>query len=598
MAIGNTTGLLNQLIQQNPNMFNQLQPPMTNVSGGVNSFPNAFDPGSQIIPLGQPVPGTNPGGQFVQPGFKGLPGANQGINLPISIGNNPSLNPIQDQMFRPPMQQPVQNQMPVANSFLEQLQQSAGLLQNQVTALQPSVINNVPQNRFVGNQFQMPFGMGQPTPFGGNYGSGGFNLPYNPGSYTPGQFNQYGNIGTTAGIDNIISSLLGPGRAMGRDKDQGASVRDTHEVINGVAYRINTETGEVDKLDGLDASIAKTLAGYFDNATISGIMNQGTYQDQLDRIKDISPEAYNEITANVREQARVAGVPETGETFNFGDFIGGLLGFNSPTVDNSPTGQTNSLGNTQAQQNAINNAVNTGLGIGYGQNEEGDYAGLVTNTNTDTGFVETGFNETMANAIQNAAAVAAIAGNNTGGTTVTGGQIGSVPQGPYGSQNSGNSNSGSNSGSTQGGGGSGQSGPAAGAAGLSSFCFSPDTLIQMADGSEKEIQNIKLGDDTKGGKVELVVQTLGHNVYNYKGIEVSGSHWVVENGKYIEVETSKHAKPIDDKEMLYCLNTSDHAIWIKDIQFSDFIGYGLDYSVPGVNKFWESIKDKHTESIN
>ena len=120
----------------------------------------------------------------------------------------------------------------------------------------------------------------------------------------------------------------------------------------------------------------------------------------------------------------------------------------------------------------------------------------------------------------------------------------------------------------------------------------------MADGSEKEIQDIKLGDDTKGGKVELVVQTLGHDVYNYKGVEVSGSHWVVEDGKYIEVETSKHAKPIDDKEMLYCLNTSDHAIWIKDIQFSDFIGFGLDYSVPGVHKFWESIKDRHTESIN
>ena len=626
MAIGNTMGLLNQLIQQNPNIQNQMfQPPMTSVSGGVNSFPNAFDPGSQIIPLGQPVPGTNPGGQFVQPtdamtgGLIALPDLSQGMNKPQRpdpfglITPDPGTNlppqpnellqqPVQNQMFRPPMQQPVQNQMPVANSFLEQLQQSAGLLQNQVTALQPSVINNVPQNRFVGNQFQMPFGMGEPTPFGGNYGSGGFNLPYNPGSYTPGQFNQYGNIGTTAGIDNIISSLLGPGRAMGRDKDQGASVRDTHEVINGIAYRINTETGEVDKLDGLDASIAKTLAGYFDNATISGIMNQGTYQDQLDRIKDISPEAYNEITANVREQARVAGVPETGETFNFGDFIGGLLGFNSPTVDNSPTGQTNSLGNTQAQQNAINDAVNTGLGIGYGQNEEGDYAGLVTNTNENTGItsnVQTGFNETMANAIQNAAAVAAIAGNNTG-TNVTGGQIGSVPQGPFGigSQNSGNNNGGSNSGGQQGGGGSGQSGPdAAGAAG-SSFCFSPDTLIQMADGSEKEIQNIKLGDDTKGGKVELVVQTLGHNVYNYKGIEVSGSHWVVENGKYIEVETSKHAKPIDDKEMLYCLNTSDHAIWIKDIQFSDFIGYGLDYSVPGVNKFWESIKDKHTESIN
>ena len=167
--------------------------------------------------------------------------------------------------------------------------------------------------------------------------------------------------------------------------------------------------------------------------------------------------------------------------------------------------------------------------------------------------------------------------------------------GPVGYGGKGKKNGSNTGGGAQAGGGSGQSGPPAGSG---SFCFAPNTLVQMADGSEKEIQNIKLGDDTKGGKVELVVQTLGHNVYNYKGVEVSGSHWVVEDGEYIEVETSKHAKPIDDKEMLYCLNTSNHAIWVKDIQFSDFIGFGLDYSVPGVHKFWESIKDKHTESIN
>ena len=182
MANGNVMGLLGNFIQQNPNMLNQLQPPMTTVSGGVNSFPNAFDPGSQKIPFGTGMrtadfrDSNNDGIDDRDQGFQNLPGFNRGVNLPINIGNNPSLNPIQDGMFRPPMQQPVQNQMPVAGSFLDQLQQSTQVLNNQIR-------NVVPQNRFVGNQFQMPFN------FGGGFG-------YSPSNftYTPGAFNQYGNI--------------------------------------------------------------------------------------------------------------------------------------------------------------------------------------------------------------------------------------------------------------------------------------------------------------------------------------------------------------------------------------------------------------------
>jgi hypothetical protein len=38
------------------------------------------------------------------------------------------------------------------------------------------------------------------------------------------------------------------------------------------------------------------------------------------------------------------------------------------------------------------------------------------------------------------------------------------------------------------------------------YCFDPSTPIQMADGSTKEIKNIQLGDDTKGGEVTGVFQ--------------------------------------------------------------------------------------------
>ena len=106
--------------------------------------------------------------------------------------------------------------------FLEQLQQSAGLLQNQVTALQPPVVNNVPQNRFVGNQFQMPFGMGQPTPLVAIMVA--VVLTYHTILVLIHQEHLTNTVilGTTGGINNIINSLLGPGRAEGRDGDRGA----------------------------------------------------------------------------------------------------------------------------------------------------------------------------------------------------------------------------------------------------------------------------------------------------------------------------------------------------------------------------------------
>ena len=152
------------------------------------------------------VTNTNLGGQFVQPtdamtgGLIALPDPSQGMNRPIRPGVqpfSPPLNSIQDQMLQLPMQQPVQNQMP--SSFLEQLQQSSQSLNNQIR-------NVVPQNKFVGNQFQMPF----------NFGGGGFGNIYNPGNfnytpeafnqYTPGAFNQYGNIPVTGNLPSTVST--------------------------------------------------------------------------------------------------------------------------------------------------------------------------------------------------------------------------------------------------------------------------------------------------------------------------------------------------------------------------------------------------------
>ena len=78
------------------------------------------------------------------------------------------------------------------------------------------------------------------------------------------------------------------------------------------------------------------------------------------------------------------------------------------------------------------------------------------------------------------------------------------------------------------------------------YCFDPSTPIQMADGSTKEIKNIQLGDDTKGGEVTGVFQFKATDeIHDYKGVTVAGSHYVKEDGKFIMVKDSPLSVKID-----------------------------------------------------
>jgi hypothetical protein len=108
-------------------------------------------------------------------------------------------------------------------------------------------------------------------------------------------------------------------------------------------------------------------------------------------------------------------------------------------------------------------------------------------------------------------------------------------------------------------------------------CFEPNTLIQMADGSEKKIKDIQLGDNTKGGEVTGVFQfkPSGDGIYNYKGVTVAGSHFVKEDGKFIMVKDSPLAIKIDKIPVVYSLDTTDRRIFINDIEFADYNGDGV-----------------------
>ena len=108
------------------------------------------------------------------------------------------------------------------------------------------------------------------------------------------------------------------------------------------------------------------------------------------------------------------------------------------------------------------------------------------------------------------------------------------------------------------------------------FCFDPSTPIQMTDGSTKEIKNIQLGDDTKGGEVTGVFQfKASDEIHDYKGVTVAGSHYVKEDGRFIMVKDSPLSVKIDKIPVVYSLDTSGRRIFINDIEFADYNGDGI-----------------------
>ena len=115
-----------------------------------------------------------------------------------------------------------------------------------------------------------------------------------------------------------------------------------------------------------------------------------------------------------------------------------------------------------------------------------------------------------------------------------------------------------------------------GESGFGGFCFDPNTLVQMVDGSEKKIKEIQLGDQTKGGEVTGVFQfKASDEIHDYKGVVVAGSHYVKENGKFIMVQDSPISVKIDKIPVVYSLDTTGRRIFIKDIEFADYNGDGV-----------------------
>lgn len=127
-----------------------------------------------------------------------------------------------------------------------------------------------------------------------------------------------------------------------------------------------------------------------------------------------------------------------------------------------------------------------------------------------------------------------------------------------------------------------------------SFCFAGETMIQMNDGSVKKISEIRIGDvlynnstvtgllKLNGTKVEL---------FNYKGIKVSGEHLVydAEKEKWMKVADTGSLSA-GQEEFLYSLVTSDNKISVLNMKserilFADWEEFSDDF----VSREWHHL---------
>jgi len=106
-------------------------------------------------------------------------------------------------------------------------------------------------------------------------------------------------------------------------------------------------------------------------------------------------------------------------------------------------------------------------------------------------------------------------------------------------------------------------------------CFDGKTLINLANGSQKEIQNVELGDVLEdGGRVtsKMKLTSLNERIYEIGNVVVSGRHSIDCDGEWVRVCNYPGAKEIIDysSPYLYCLNTTTKVIHIGDYKFIDW----------------------------
>ena len=103
-------------------------------------------------------------------------------------------------------------------------------------------------------------------------------------------------------------------------------------------------------------------------------------------------------------------------------------------------------------------------------------------------------------------------------------------------------------------------------------CFIAGTMISMNDGSLKPVEQVDIGDTVSvGGKVFATGKFLIDNLYDYDGIQVSGTHMVKEDGAWTRVEDSRLGVSLgDDEVIVYVFGSENRRIIINNTEFTDY----------------------------
>ena len=103
-------------------------------------------------------------------------------------------------------------------------------------------------------------------------------------------------------------------------------------------------------------------------------------------------------------------------------------------------------------------------------------------------------------------------------------------------------------------------------------CFVKGTPITMKDGSIKPVEEVDIGDEVMlGGFVFAAGRFLVDAIYDYEGIQVSGTHMVLEDGAWVRVKDSRKGKFISDEDtIVYIFGSENRRIMINDTVFTDY----------------------------
>jgi hypothetical protein len=100
-------------------------------------------------------------------------------------------------------------------------------------------------------------------------------------------------------------------------------------------------------------------------------------------------------------------------------------------------------------------------------------------------------------------------------------------------------------------------------------CFVGTTLIDMADGSQKMIKDIRLGDATKGGIALSWRQAVSNHMYNYHGVMISAAHAIKTKDGWKRAMQCEDSIRVPGIFPVYNLVTPEHRIFINGIEFTD-----------------------------